>query len=344
MLTNSLPLEVAQCRNSDSTTGQPTQRPLPCLNNARSRFGVKGDQQLEPFGTSSANRSADEPVGPVVEICPANVARRRTLAWGGIVAEIVQATSYDKVEYRFHAPVHLLTIYDHAVRREGETFVEGLPPSSLRDLTRKLTFVPAHHEYREWQKARTVTRVIYFYLDPAKIWLPLERGAPRLFFEDAALWDTVLKLTRLIENPVPEDWAYLEALAAVLAQEVVRLDRGVPGIRRRSQGGLAAYQQRLVTAYIEEHLAEQIPLAMLAQLVCLSPYYFCRAFKQSFGLPPHRYHITRRIERAKMLLAKPAISVTDVGLKVGFSDTSSFTAAFRKITGTTPTAYCRSLS
>ena len=82
-----------------------------------------------------------------------------------------------------------------------------------------------------------VTRLIYFYLDPVKIWLPLERGAPRLFFEDAALWDTVLKLKRLIESPVPDDWAYLEALGAVLAHEVVRLDRGMPGIRCRAQGG-----------------------------------------------------------------------------------------------------------
>jgi AraC family transcriptional regulator len=98
------------------------------------------------------------------------------------------------------------------------------------------------------------------------------------------------------------------------------------------------------TAYIEEHLAEHIPLAAIAQLVRLSPYYFCRAFKQSFGLPPHRYHNRRRIELAKALLAKPASTVTDVGLAVGFSETSSFTAAFRKATGLTPTAYRRSLA
>ena len=57
-------------------------------------------------------------------------------------------------------------------------------------------------------------------------------------------------------------------------------------------------------AYIEEHLAEQIPLKTLAQLVRLSPCYFCRAFKQSFGVPPHRYHSARRIEQAKALLAR----------------------------------------
>ncbi len=75
--------------------------------------------------------------------------------------------------------------------------------------------------------------------------------------------------------------------------------------------------------------------------VRLSPYYFCRAFKQSFGLPPHRYHNSRRIDYAKTLLAKSSPSVTDIGLTVGFSETSSFTAAFRKGNRPHPTAYHR---
>jgi AraC family transcriptional regulator len=86
-----------------------------------------------------------------------------------------------------------------------------------------------------------------------------------------------------------------------------------------------------------------VSLASLAELTGLSPYYFCRAFKQSFGVPPHRYHIHRRIEHAKALLATRAHSVTDIGLTVGYSETSSFTAAFRKATGSTPRDYQRSL-
>ena len=108
------------------------------------------------------------------------------------------------------------------------------------------------------------------------------------------------------------------------------------------RGGLAAWQQRRVADYIEQHLAEQIPLATLAQLARLSSYYFCRTFKQSFGVSPHRYHNNRRIELAKTLLAAPDASVTDVGLTLGFSETSSFTSTFRKTTGLTPTAYRRS--
>lgn len=125
----------------------------------------------------------------------------------------------------------------------------------------------------------------------------------------------------------------------VLAHELARLHANLP-----VRGGLAAWQRRAVVGYIDEHLGENIPLATLARLARLSPYYFCRAFKQSLGMPPHRYHNSRRIERAKELLAKPACSVTEIGLAVGFRETSAFTAAFHKIAGLTPTAYRWSLT
>jgi AraC family transcriptional regulator len=57
-----------------------------------------------------------------------------------------QATMREKIEFRFRAPLHLLAVCDQGMRSDGDTFVEGLPRSSLRDVTRKLTFVPAGHE------------------------------------------------------------------------------------------------------------------------------------------------------------------------------------------------------
>jgi AraC family transcriptional regulator len=64
-------------------------------------------------------------------------------------------------------------------------------------------------------------------------------------------------------------------------------------------------------------------------------------FKQSFETPPHRYITNRRIERAKSLLTACNLSVTEIALDVGFSESSSFTSAFRKVTGETPTGYRR---
>ena len=96
-----------------------------------------------------------------------------------------------------------------------------------------------------------------------------------------------------------------------------------------------------MAAYIEENVADDIPLATLAGLARLSQSHFCRSFKHSFGVPPHRYHTNRRIERAKQLLANRELTVTTIALDVGFSETSTFTAAFHKLTGQTPTRYRR---
>jgi AraC family transcriptional regulator len=295
------------------------------------------------------DRTATDVVDPIVAITPSNIVKRRITAWRGMAAEIVQTTRRDKIESRFCAPLHLLAVYERGARHDGGTFIEGLPTSTLRNFERKLVFVPAGYEYYDWQEPRILSRAVYFYLDPARLAISPELGfadmsfAPRLFFEDCALWDTALKLTALIESAGSDHRLYVEALGVVLAHELVRLNAGTPSAELQVRGGLATWQQRAVVAYMEEHLAEPISLATLAQLVRLSPHYFCRAFKQSFGMPPHRYHTNRRIERGKTLLAGPAPSVTDIGFTVGFSQTSSFTAAFRKATGLTPTAYHRSL-
>src|SRR5262249_25000372 len=140
------------------------------------------------------------------------------------------------------------------------------------------------------------------------------------------------------------DQLYFEALGSLLVHELVRLGRGVPSIQPKARGGLAPWQQRIITAYIEEHVNEQIPLATLAHLVRLSPCHFSRVFKQSFGMPPHRYQTDRRMEHAKLLLTQSAASVMEIGLSIGFDSPSAFATAFRKTTGLAPTDYRRNLS
>jgi AraC family transcriptional regulator len=284
-----------------------------------------------------------------VDFSPPEIIRRHSAALPGLRVETVQVMRHSPFEYGFRAPCHLLIAAELAERYDGETFVEGLPRSTLRDFTRKLTLVPAGHDFRGSQRPRALTRTTYFYLDPQG---PLADPAlrfseiefkPRLFFYDRDLWETALKLKSLVENPTSMHRQYAEALAILLTHELVRINGDAACNAPVSHGGLACWQQKRVAAYIEEHVAEDIELATLAQMARLSPYHFSRSFKRSFGLPPHRYHTNRRIERAKQLLANRELSVTAIALHVGFGETSTFTAAFHRVTGQTPSRYRRGL-
>ena len=285
----------------------------------------------------------------IVNISPSEIVRRHSAAWSRLHVETVQVTRHTPFEYGFRGPCHLLIAAELGDRHDGETFVEGLPRSTLRDCTQKLTFVPAGHDFRGWQRPRALPRSTYFYIDPRG---PLADPAlrfgkiefkPRLFFYDRDLWETALKLKSLVENPGSMQPQYAEALGIVPTHELVRIN-GDGGVRGpTSRGGLAPWQQKRVAAYIEERVADNIPLATLAELARLSPYHFSRSFKRSFGMPPHRYHANRRIERAKHLLANRELSITTIALDVGFSDTSTFTAAFHRLTGQTPSCYRRNL-
>jgi AraC family transcriptional regulator len=261
-----------------------------------------------------------------------------------MAVEIVQASRRGRIDYRYRAPMHMLVVHDRGVRHDGCTVIHGLPRSKLQDCSRKLVFVPAGCEYHDWHEPRTLSRTVFVYLDSAQ--LPPEFSssslAARMFFEDGTLVETALKLAALIESG-GSDHRYAEALGVVLAHELARTNISRHGALAPINGGLAAWQRRKAIAYIEEHFAGPISLAALAQLVGLSACYFCRAFRKSFGMPPQRYQLTRRVERAKALLAKHAASVTEVGLTVGYNDASAFCTAFRRVSGMTPSAYRRSL-
>ncbi len=275
---------------------------------------------------------------------PADVARRQSMAWPGLCTDNVQVTRHEPFEYEFRGPFHLLIAYERASRVAGETFLEGLPRSSLRDFSRKLTFVPAGTRFHERQTPRALLRATFFYIDARRPVVAQEALVPRLFFEDGALWQTAQKLKGLAEAGGAANALYAEALGAVLMHELVRLGRGAPLPEPPIRGGLSGWQRRIVAQYVDENLAQPISLATLADLAHLSPFHFARAFKQSFGVPPHGYHTNRRIEQAKALLAMPARSVTEIALDVGFSETSSFSHVFRKLTRQTPTEYRRSLT
>ena len=281
----------------------------------------------------------------IVEISPPDIARRRLANWGAIQADTVKVIRRETFEYRFQARRHLLVAYERAERHDGETHIEGLPKSTLREFNCKLSFVPAGHRFYGWQTPRVLTRVTYFYIDVQDPLFDPETGitcptiSPRLFFFDQAVWNTALKLKAEVGNCDPGSRQYAEALSLVLMHELIRLERTTSVRRGRF---VAACQCGSRSAWWNSSRSisrRTFRWLTLAELVDLSVYHFARAFKQSFGVPPHRYHMDRRMDRARSLLQRPALSVTQIGIQIGFRETSSFTRAFRKFTGLTPTEY-----
>ncbi len=103
-----------------------------------------------------------------------------------------------------------------------------------------------------------------------------------------------------------------------------------------ARGGLAGWQVRRVTDYLEAHAATDIRLSVLAGLVDLSDFHFCRAFRVSTGVSPSTYVQRLRIERAKRLLSASSLPVIDVAAAVGYGSPAHFARIFRRETGVSP--------
>ena len=81
---------------------------------------------------------------------------------------------------------------------------------------------------------------------------------------------------------------------------------------------------------------QEWPVARLASVGGVSEAHFARSFKDAFGVPPHRYLLTRRIERAKALLRETDMPITEVAFETGWKSLGTFGRIFRDITGASP--------
>lgn len=83
---------------------------------------------------------------------------------------------------------------------------------------------------------------------------------------------------------------------------------------------------------------ESWPVKRLAEVSGVSEAHFARSFKQAFGIPPHRYLLTRRIEQATTLLRDTELSITEIAFATGWESLGTFGRIFRDVTGQSPGA------
>ncbi|MGE6781836.1 helix-turn-helix domain-containing protein [Ensifer adhaerens] len=160
---------------------------------------------------------------------------------------------------------------------------------------------------------------------------------PRHMFYDAALY----RVARLFEAACSEedssetlrdDLLMLSLLTALSRLEKPADDRPY---------GLSPTQRRLLVEYMRSRLASNIRLSELCNLVQLSPFHFCRAFKTSLGVSPHVWHTRERVRVAQSMLSDRRMRLADVAHAVGFCDQAHFTKSFRRIVGMPPGAWQR---
>jgi AraC-like DNA-binding protein len=178
---------------------------------------------------------------------------------------------------------------------------------------------------------------------------PVPTGAPVDFVERLYPHDDVLSPAHgAFRSALPdhaEDQAWvaerLEDLMGRLLRvrgAVTREVDAVPGLRPSTREEIYRRLHR-ARDFMYSSLDEEVPLDAIARVACLSPSHLLRTFKEVFGRSPHQYLTDLRVERAKALLERTDLTVTDVCLSVGYTSLGSFSRLFRRHVGLSPEQY-----
>ena len=163
------------------------------------------------------------------------------------------------------------------------------------------------------------------------------------FGRDEILWPICLTCAELLAARVPGKSPRVAALTQLFAAHLVEKYTSTAGQTPVYRGGLPIHQLRKVQDYVAEHLAEEISVEALAELVELSSPHFAHVFKESTGMTPLQFVTRQRITRAQQLIRETSRSLIDVGLEVGYTSPSHFAQVFRRVVGVTPTEFRSSL-
>lgn len=168
---------------------------------------------------------------------------------------------------------------------------------------------------------------------------PLAEGALERFeVADAAFEPLAVLLIRELQGLEPRSRLFIESLEAAFAAALFRSLGSRPA---RFQGGLTNRALGRVVGYLEAELPNEVRLGDLARVAGLSRTHFATAFRRSTGLPPHRWLMKRRIERAQEMLLGTDRPITEIAHSCGFASSAHFAAAFRNSLGVTPSRWRR---
>jgi AraC family transcriptional regulator len=167
------------------------------------------------------------------------------------------------------------------------------------------------------------------------------RSHPERGTDDPTMRHLVSALLPAFARPEQASTLFVDCVTLAVAAHNAQNYGDMHSLARPVRGGLAPWQERRAKEILSANLDGEVSISDLANECELSLSYFTRAFRRSMGVPPHRWLMQRRIDKAKDMLRNSTLSLSGVALDCGFADQSHFTAAFTRSVGTSPGAWRR---
>jgi AraC family transcriptional regulator len=159
---------------------------------------------------------------------------------------------------------------------------------------------------------------------------------PEFGGRDMVLYGLAQTIVSVMERPGEGNTLFADYIALAFHNHIIHAYGGISTIEPGVSGGLAQWQLRRVSEFIDANLNSDISIWQLARECGLSARYFARAFKKSAGLPPHQWLMKKRVDKAKELLQRVDWELTDIASTCGFVDQSHFTRVFSRLEGNSP--------
>ena len=272
-------------------------------------------------------------------------ARIKSAASKCFSTHVVDATPLEASAAFTETALGLYTAGRHRVRRkQGGRLVEGWSDPGTVNLS------PANFCAR-WEADGSSHAIVVFIRDALLSRVILENwGAdprsveivPQFLVRDPVIEAVVTQLAIEAGNDSPSGLPYAESACEFLAHHLIQRYSTLSKTPARPLGGLPAHRLKVVKNYIEENLGNPIALHELAGLARVSVRHFERAFRQSLGVPPHRYVLERRMSAARdLLLSHPKLNIEEIARQLGFSSSSHLSSAFVRRMGCSPATFRR---
>jgi AraC family transcriptional regulator len=304
-------------------------------------------QQTQPRASEAHPRDL-----PAADLRPAGVEMARVLKTAplsmasglsnGAIAHWKHGALHDVVEPMAD---HVIMTYPTGVqrleRRNGKSVAIGTARSGV------VTIIPAGSSAR-WDIPGDVD-VIQLYLPHTTLERVAREAAAsvpgdlleRTGHPDPVTSGLLLSAADVLEGNATLDALFRQQLMDLLATRLLAAHIGAPTTSEPITGGLSPHALRRALERLRSGSDGDVSLAALASDAGLSRFHFCRAFKESTGLSPHAWLRQQRLDQAMNMLRETNASIESVAAELGYASQTAFTAAFKKLTGETPSDWRR---